>query len=482
MIDVNEGLTYSERRWSFVARQRRGDGDVFVKIPKSAPAIALADALRGAEERRIARNEYETLRLLRPLATDRVSVVEPLALGSESATVVTRFVDGLVPLSVVLDRSAAEWAPMLADLGQWLRGFHEQHPDRLIDGFKLDNVLVDPHGRVVLVDPNELMRGPREHDLARFCISLLSRGYERARLPLNANRVHAGAFLAGYGLGAIRTDELAAALDTWARRQQIELRAAARIRRGRASAALLPWLELHERLLRRGCGALVNRVVVDAGVGDEMGDRYTNPAAVVDYRRQQDAPTLRTLRLATLARAEIAAVESALRRVNPAGVLLDLPAGTGKLWPLFALLPVSVVAGDLSTAMLDQAAAPPNVLKSVIDARDIPFPDRHFDGVISLRLLHRLPPADRRQALSEFSRVASRWVIASFAITGGLRGIRYRLVSWMRGSTAWAPHPLTPLELEAELRAASLEIIHSLPVAGLLSNEVIVIARPPETP
>jgi len=227
---------------------------------------------------------------------------------------------------------------------------------------------------------------------------------------------------------------------------------------------------------------LVDRLHHDSGVGNEMAGRYDTEEAAATYRRQQDRLSLRTLRLNLLARAEVATIARALRQVSPEGLLLDIPAGTGKLWPLFEQIGVRVVAADASVAMLAQAECPPFVTTAVLDITAIPYADGAFDGAVSLRLLHRLPPRARRRALSELARVSSRWVIVSFAYSGGLHGFRYRIASRVRRSQAWAPHPVTRDELEVELQRAGLESTLYLTVAGLLSNEIVVVARASETP
>jgi hypothetical protein len=72
-------------------------------------------------------------------------------------------------------------------------------------------------------------------------------------------------------------------------------------------------------------------------------------------------------------------------------------------------------------------------------------------------------------------------VIASYAFASGALRLRYRLVSRLRGSTAWAPHPVTHEQLLVELELAGLELISEFTVAGLLSNEIVIVARRAET-
>jgi len=219
-------LDFHERRWSFVARSD-GPETLFVKVPKASSRTAFAAALGGSEEQRLARNEFETLRSLAAYDTDNAAVVRAVALLENAPAEVTRYVDGLTPLSAVLDHDTREWSPLIRRLGGWLRNVHANEPGKNIDGFNLSNVGVDGD-RLVLFDPNELLDGHPTDDLARFCVSLLSRGYESGRLPSARGLEQSWALLAGYGLDAIDGDSLDRALARWISRLSDEIDIAAR--------------------------------------------------------------------------------------------------------------------------------------------------------------------------------------------------------------------------------------------------------------
>jgi len=151
------------------------------------------------------------------------------------------------------------------------------------------------------------------------------------------------------------------------------------------------------------------------------------------------------------------------------------------LFHLLASVGVPVIGIDTSPEMLAKAPRIPGIAVLQADITNLPFETDYFDAAVSLRLFHRLPPRRRRAALSELARVSSRSVIASYAFASGALRLRYRLVSRLRGSTAWAPHPVTHEQLLVELELAGLELISEFTVAGLLSNEIVIVARRAET-
>jgi Methyltransferase domain len=472
--DLN-GLDFCERRWSFVAVSAATE-PLFIKVPKESVRTSFYSALDGKAERRLARNEFEALRTLARFDTEDARVAPPVALLADAPVVVTRFLPGMTSLTTLLDGSVDTWAPPLRNLGAWLRRVHRSLPGRNVDGLNVSNVGV-VGGQVVVFDPNELLPGPPANDLARFCASLLSRGYDRARLPSGSAIEHCMAFLEGYGVEAVDPVAFDACLERWIARLADEIVLAGRWRASFLASILPPLISLYRRRLARVRRRLIERLRSDAGSGYEMTGRYDSDGAAAMYRAQQESLSLRRLRLVLLARAEVRAIAKALEIVGPTRRILDAPAGTGKLWRLLSVLGVPVIGVDVSREMLASAPEIAGVARVHGDVTDLPFPTGHFDVAVSLRLFHRLPPRERRAALAEFARVSDHWVIASYALATGVLGVRYRVVSRVRRSTEWAPHPVGREQLMLELQLAGLELMSVRPIAGLLSNEVIVIAR-----
>jgi len=463
-----------ERRWSFVSRTGSG---LFVKVPKAAPGRTLSEAIVGAAEIELARREHDALNALAAVPHPRVRCSRTISLSQHEAVLWLADEGDLTPLESRLRGEPAAWADDLRALGEWLRAVHLRYPGQVTTGFGLENVAIDHEGRILVFDPNEMRSGNPEEDLARFCVSLLRRGFNRLRLPNSASTVHCMAFLSGYGRDGVDPDRFMTFASQWHIRHMDEMRVAIRWRAGRAALALLePWLWRYSRLLRAKLGR-VRSVVYPLPVEELDSKRYATRAAASVYQRQQGRFSLRYIRLQLLARLEVRAVARALRGVDGAQRILDVPGGTGKLWPLFERLHLQTLSGDLSPAMLNEAPRSPSVHQALMDITKLPVRSNSVDAVVCLRLLHRLPQYRRVLALSELQRASLGLVVVSFASSDGILGVRYRLVSALRRSTSWAPHPINRLEIALELHLAGLKFSGFRRIAGIASNEILVVAR-----
>jgi ubiquinone/menaquinone biosynthesis C-methylase UbiE len=119
----------------------------------------------------------------------------------------------------------------------------------------------------------------------------------------------------------------------------------------------------------------------------------------------------------------------ALALAGEPGLVLDLPCGAGRFWPLLAQKPNRVIIGaDNSTAMLEVAtqAQSAEVVKRVqplqASAFDIALPDNAVDSIFCMRLLHHVgESAHRLTLLREFQRVTRDSVIISLWVDGNFK-------------------------------------------------------------
>jgi ubiquinone/menaquinone biosynthesis C-methylase UbiE len=114
--------------------------------------------------------------------------------------------------------------------------------------------------------------------------------------------------------------------------------------------------------------------------------------------------------------------------------VLDVGTGTGRAAIGLARAGATVVGVDASSEMLEvarerAAAAGVPVTFDVGDAHALPFPEKHFDGAVSLRVLMHTP--DWSRCVGELCRVARRRVMVDFpslsslaAIESGARHLR----------------------------------------------------------
>ena len=163
------------------------------------------------------------------------------------------------------------------------------------------------------------------------------------------------------------------------------------------------------------------------------------------------------------------------------GRLLDAGAGTGANLPFYPK-GAEVHAIDVSRKMLDRAAARAKragrpVSFSVNDLCRTPFPDEHFDAVVSTFVFCVLDDAQQRPALSELARICRK--------DGEIRLIDYRMSQHPLGAAAmktvsrWSGwlfdcdyRPTTDNHIEA----AGLEIVDSRFVIGDIVK--LLVLRP----
>lgn len=107
--------------------------------------------------------------------------------------------------------------------------------------------------------------------------------------------------------------------------------------------------------------------------------------------------------------------ERAVELLPAEGSVLDLGTGTARI-PILILQrnpKLKIVAVDLSENMLkvgklnvERYNLSSNIQLTIVDAKKLPYPDSHFDAVISNSLLHHIP--DPLPVLREINRVSKR--------------------------------------------------------------------------
>ncbi|OPG70567.1 SAM-dependent methyltransferase [Pseudomonas ogarae] len=157
----------------------------------------------------------------------------------------------------------------------------------------------------------------------------------------------------------------------------------------------------------------------------------------------------------------------ALTLVGDPGLVLDLPCGAGRFWPLLAEKPNRVIIGaDNSEAMLKTAleAQPSEVVKRVrplhTSAFDIALPDNAVDSIFCMRLLHHIgEPAYRLAILKEFERVSRDSVIVSLWVDGNFKAWKRKRLERARGQKDYQNRFVLPTDtVEEEFRQAGFRI------------------------
>lgn len=164
---------------------------------------------------------------------------------------------------------------------------------------------------------------------------------------------------------------------------------------------------------------------MEKSVSSSNNESYAGNASCQLHHRTSLGARLTTLR-------ECIILGRALRAAQPIATVLDLPCGTGRLWPAFAKAGVSsLIAADFSQGMLDISMS--NRLSGI-------FPKTHLltsvfeiglpaDAVEFIACMHFYPdlstPADRQRVLSELRRVSRDYVAISLRVDGNIAAIRH---------------------------------------------------------
>lgn len=122
----------------------------------------------------------------------------------------------------------------------------------------------------------------------------------------------------------------------------------------------------------------------------------------------------------------------ALELAGEPGLVLDLPCGAGRFWPVLAEKQNRVImAADNSESMLRTAAKgqPMDIVERIemrqMSAFDTGLADNAVDTIFCMRLLHHIGDAEhRRVLLSEFHRVTRETVIISLWVDGNFKAWR----------------------------------------------------------
>lgn len=165
----------------------------------------------------------------------------------------------------------------------------------------------------------------------------------------------------------------------------------------------------------------------------------------------------------------------ALKLAADPQVVLDLPCGAGRFWPLLAeKTGREIIGADNSASMLEVAAMaqPAEVVKRVrrlqTSAFDINLPDNAVDSIFCMRLLHHVGDANHRMALlREFYRVSRDSVIVSLWVDGNFKAWRRKRLERQRADAPEQDsyqnrYVLPAATVEAEFKKAGFNIRNHL--------------------
>lgn len=176
-----------------------------------------------------------------------------------------------------------------------------------------------------------------------------------------------------------------------------------------------------------------------------------------------------------IGRLERAAVAGGLRALDAArvGVVVDVPAGTGKLTAWLSERADTYLALDVSTAMLSEL--PGSSWRAQADATQLPLADSSVDCVVMLRLLHRVPDDVADRMVRDALRVSRLGVVASYAGVPALAPLHRALqrASGRGGTMTTTRSPQQFAQLAA--RAGGQKVFDRSISAGVTAERVCAI-------
>ncbi|WP_062384076.1 class I SAM-dependent methyltransferase [Pseudomonas abietaniphila] len=176
----------------------------------------------------------------------------------------------------------------------------------------------------------------------------------------------------------------------------------------------------------------------------------------------------------------------ALALAGEPGLVLDLPCGAGRFWPLLAEKANRVIIGaDNSAAMVATAceSQPAEVVSRVrplqTSAFAIDMPDNAVDSIFCMRLLHHVGKAqDRAVLLKEFHRVTRDSVIISLWVDGNFKAWKRKRAESKRHQEGYQNRFVLPVAtVEAEFEQAGFRIQERLDFLPLYAMWRVYLLR-----
>ncbi|MCI0341604.1 MAG: methyltransferase domain-containing protein [Planctomycetales bacterium] len=171
-------------------------------------------------------------------------------------------------------------------------------------------------------------------------------------------------------------------------------------------------------------------------------------------------------------------LEGLLARIGRQELLLDVPAGTGRLSGLLRAGAARLLEADVSREMLkvNRANRPEGALGHLVaSALSLPLRERSVPCVVSVRLSHHLEDEERRWHLVELMRVARDWVVVTYFAHGSVKNWLRRVRSALTGRP---PKKTLPT---AEVRAIAgkngFRVEADRPLARLFSGQRYALLR-----
>ena len=204
-------------------------------------------------------------------------------------------------------------------------------------------------------------------------------------------------------------------------------------------------------------------------------DSWRDPRVALEYEARRFRTPLQRLKHRRDERAVLALL--------PAGAgarVLDLPCGTGRLFPALRRAGFAVIGGDVSLEMMRAGKTLHEDARAELvqaDGMRLPFLSGVFDAVVSLRFLFHLEHEERVQTLRELRRASRGVVIGQVRYRWTLKHFGRYLRSRVGLCARYRPSQ-DRCAIAGELAQAGLELLELRPISRLFSDKALFLARP----
>lgn len=219
----------------------------------------------------------------------------------------------------------------------------------------------------------------------------------------------------------------------------------------------------------------------DNNISLEFSGKYDSKHSLEYYRKHKDGIGRR---LSNLREQQIAA-KALIMAGNPA-VVLDLPCGAGRFWPLLCKIPDrTIYASDYSLPMIMvakklQGPAVANRISCFqASAFSMNLKSDSVDSIFCMRLLHHIVKKDHRMTLlKEFHRVTKDTVCISLWVDGNYKSWKRERLELKRDRKGYQNRfTANRLEVESEFREAGFDILGFMDFAKYYSMWRIYVLR-----
>ncbi|MCC6542894.1 MAG: methyltransferase domain-containing protein [Nitrospirae bacterium] len=182
---------------------------------------------------------------------------------------------------------------------------------------------------------------------------------------------------------------------------------------------------------------------------------------------------------------KLAAIQKAISTARDLGHeiknVLDIPCGTGRLFPLLIDNKISFTGSDISREMMEVSRTRFNksgLINGMVrcDAESLPFRDRSFDSVLSIRFMFHVPKEVRHNILIEMARISRKWLIIDFRHK---YTVKYYIKSFLSNLGIGRPpsYRFSESELQSELHSAGIKVVRIFPTLRFFSDKWVVLCK-----